>query len=411
MLYQNTVFKKLWTEDGLWTDRTLQALCRFLILQSDTTYNIFTTTDAVGRGFPAVIAEKIVTKLDPEKRDTAKILVFNDLSLIMYNKLLDAGYAQENIYLCYQDWEKPETNMVHKEIMNVYIESNFRDYETILRNYISLEEAIRLSEKTKFDYIIANPPYKLGNAVTRQVMESVAFDSYINLMPASTYRKKELFKNVISVESVGDCFEDALVGASLILCVLKNDKGPFQTYENFSNQLRDPRFVDFYVLNATYPCRYPYVCAPIIKKATEQATRDEALAFIQRQYKKVATTFCVTVRTVLSGTHKTANCFDYKWNIAENVSDLSLPLCWSPRCEYVQITVGFIDLPSAEAKKNLCEFWYKNPLMSELLWGLNKSSGTASPAIPNVDFAKNRDWEHCTLEDLMKWLKEDNEPV
>lgn len=49
MLYQNTVFKKLWTEDGLWTDRTLQALCRFLILQSDTTYNIFTTTDAVGR--------------------------------------------------------------------------------------------------------------------------------------------------------------------------------------------------------------------------------------------------------------------------------------------------------------------------------------------------------------------------
>lgn len=411
MLYQNTVFKKLRTEDGLWTDRTLQALCRFLILQSDTTYNIFTTTDAVGRGFPAVIAEKIVTKLDPKKRDTAKILVFNDLSLIMYNKLLDAGYAQENIYLCYQDWEKPETNMVHKEIMNVYIESNFRDYETILRNYISLEEAIRLSEKTKFDYIIANPPYKLGNAVTRQVMESVAFDSYINLMPASTYRKKELFKNVISVECVRDCFEDALVGASLILCVLKNQASTFASYEIFEVEKMESRFRNYYLKNLSYPCRYPYVCAPIIKEATEQATRDEALAFIQRQYKKVATTFCVTVRTVQNGTHKTANCFDYKWNIAENVSDLSLPLCWSPRCEHVQITVGFIDLPSAEAKKNLCEFWYKNPLMSELLWGLQKTIGTASTAIPNVDFAKNRDWEHCTLEDLMKWLKEDNEPA
>lgn len=410
MLYQNTVFKKLRTEDGLWTDRTLQALCRFLILQSDTTYNIFTTTDAVGRGFPAVIAEKIVTKLDPEKRDTAKILVFNDLSLIMYNKLLDAGYAQENIYLCYQDWEKPETNMVHKEIMNVYIESNFRDYETILRNYISLEEAIRLSEKTKFDYIIANPPYKLGNAVTRQVMESVAFDSYINLMPASTYRKKELFKNVISVESVGDCFEDALVGASLILCVLKNDKGPFQTYETFSNQLRDPRFVDFYVLNATYPCRYPYKINAVFTGSAEQ-TRAAAEAYLQEiKNEGDNTSFCITRRTVQNGTHVTANCYDYQWNILHN-ADLKQPITYDSSNNSGRTTVGFIRHLTPEAHRNLCRFWYNNSLMNDLIWGLRKSDGPISPAIPNVDFAKNRDWEHCTLEDLMKWLKEDNEPA
>lgn len=410
MLYQNTVFKKLWTEDGLWTDRTLQALCRFLILQSDTTYNIFTTTDAVGRGFPAAIAEKIVTKLDPEKRDTAKILVFNDLSLILYNKLLDAGYAQENIYLCYQDWEKPETNMVHKEIMNVYIESNFRDYETILRNYISLEEAIRLSEKTKFDYIIANPPYKLGNNVTRQVMESVNFDSYINLMPASTYRKKELFKNVASVESVGDCFEDALVGASLILCVLKNDKGPFQTYGVFELAHADLRFKDYYLKNLSYPCRYPYrivAMFPGPKEDSEMA----ACNYIRDVWENEKdSTFYLSMRTVLDGTHGTANCFDYQWNIARTLPE-KLPVSYMVSATSTQFTGGFIKNLSALARLNLCRFWYKNPLMSELLWGLNKTLGTASPAIPNVDFAKERDWEHCTLDDLMKWLKEDNEPA
>lgn len=410
MLYQNTVFKKLWTEDGLWTDRTLQALCRFLILQSDTTYNIFTTTDAVGRGFPAVIAEKIVTKLDPKKRDTAKILVFNDLSLIMYNKLLDAGYAQENIYLCYQDWEKPETNMVHKEIMNVYIESNFRDYETILRNYISLEEAIRLSEKTKFDYIIANPPYKLGNAVTRQVMESVAFDSYINLMPASTYRKKELFKNVISVESVGDCFEDALVGASLILCVLKNDKGPFQTYENFSNQLRNECFRPFYELNARYKNRYTYRII-VNFRGDENFARAQAQNYLREiKAEGDGTSFCITKRTVQNGTHRTTNCYDYQWNVL-HTADLTQPICYYPDKQTAEVTVGFIRGLQPAVQRNLCTFWYNNPLCCQLIWGLNKSSGTASPAIPNVDFAKNRDWEHCTLEDLMKWLKEDNEPA
>lgn len=410
MLYQNTVFKKLRTEDGLWTDRTLQALCRFLILQSDTTYNIFTTTDAVGRGFPAVIAEKIVTKLDPEKRDTAKILVFNDLSLIMYNKLLDAGYAQENIYLCYQDWEKPETNMVHKEIMNVYIESNFRDYETILRNYISLEEAIRLSEKTKFDYIIANPPYKLGNAVTRQVMESVAFDSYINLMPASTYRKKELFKNVISVESVGDCFEDALVGASLILCVLKNDKetSVFNSFNQFEVEKMNPRFRDYYLKNLSYPCKYPYT--PLRQFTGAESEARAAAENYLREVFNAGYSFYVPMRTVLDGAHNTPNCFDYHWNISR-VFDFSLPVSYIDSMHCAQIAAGFITHLSEDAHTHLCDFWYKNPLWSELLWGLNKSGGTISTALPNIDFAKKRDYEHATLDDLMKWLKEDNEPA
>ena len=408
MLYQNTVFKKLWTEDGLWTDRTLQALCRFLILQSDTTYNIFTTTDAVGRGFPAVIAEKIVIKLDPEKRDTAKILVFNDLSLIMYNKLLDAGYAQENIYLCYQDWEKPETNMVHKEIMNVYIESNFRDYETILRNYISLEEAIRLSEKTKFDYIIANPPYKLGNAVTRQVMESVAFDSYINLMPASAYRKKELFKNVISVESVGDCFEDAVIGESLVLCVLKNRASIFTSYKTFEVEKMDPRFRDYYLKNLSYPCRYPYTSLKQFS-GDEVEARAAAENYLRGIFNS-GPSFYVPMRTARDGAHRTANCFDYQWNVSK-IFDFSAPVSYIKSLHRSQIAAGFITGLTEACQNHLCDFWYKNPLWSELIWGLRNTGGKASPAIPNIDFAKKRDYEHATLDDLMKWLKEDNEPA
>lgn len=348
-------------------------------------------------------------KLDASKKETARILIFNDLQLILYNELLNAGYNQNNIYLCYQDWLRKETNIVYTDIMNVYIESNFRDYETILHNYVSLEEAINLSQQTKFDYIIANPPFQMGNEVTRFVMENVAFDSYINLMPASKYKKKNLFEKVVSVNSAQDCFEDALIGASLILCVLKNQASTFTSYETFEVEKMDPRFRDYYLKNLSYPCRYPYSCAPIIKEDTEQATRDKALASMQQWYKKVSTTFCVTVRTVLDGTHKTPNCFDYKWNIAENVPDLSVPLCWSSQGGHVQITVGFIDLSNAEAKKNLCAFWYKNPLMNELLWGLQKTIGTASTALPNIDFSKDRDWEHCTLEDLMNWLREDNE--
>lgn len=347
-------------------------------------------------------------KLDASKKETVKILIFNDLQLILYNELLNAGYNQNNIYLCYQDWLRKETNIVYTDIMNVYIESNFRDYETILHNYVSLEEAINLSQQTKFDYIIANPPFQMGNEVTRSVMENVAFDSYINLMLASKYKKKNLFEKVVSVNSAQDCFEDALIGASLILCVLKNQASTFTSYEDFSNELRDPRFVPFYKLNMSYPHRYNYNVATMFS-GPEEVSVKAACNYIRNIWKNEKdTTFYLPMRTVQNGTHRTENCFDYQWNIARRLPE-KLPVSYMPSNISTQFTGGFIKNLTAVARVNLCTFWYNNPLCCQLIWGLNRSGGSAVSAIPNVDFSKDRDWEHCTLEDLMNWLREDNE--
>lgn len=407
MLYQDTVFTKLRTEDGVWTNKALQSLYKFMLLE-----NPHVTKRAVGGGFPeSLVKINIMPKLDASRKETVKILIFNDLQLILYNELLNAGYNQSNIYLCYQDWLRKETNIVYTDIMNVYIESNFRDYETILHNYVSLEEAINLSQQTKFDYIIANPPFQMGNDITRFVMENVAFDSYINLMPAATYRKKELFKNVISVESVEDCFEDASVGASLILCVLGKDKetSVFNSYNQFEVEKMNPRFRDYYLKNLSYPCRYPYACAALFFNGEELVARAEALKKMQDFHKNLATSFCITWRTVQNGAHKTSKSFDWGWNVTGIVPNLAAPISYSPLRKHACINVDFITNLTPVIKANLCEFWYKNPLWSELLWGLNKSSGTISTALPNIDFSKNRDYEHCTVEDLMNWLREDNE--
>lgn len=47
--------------------------------------------------------------------------------------------------------------------------------------------------------------------------------------------------------------------------------------------------------------------------------------------------------------------------------------------------------------------------MHKLIKGLNKTGGSIALAIPRINWAKSdRDYEHATLEDVMNWLREDN---
>ena len=101
--------------------------------------------------------------------------------------------------------------------MKEYIENNFEDEIKIIK----LQEIFSM----KFDIIISNPPYAIGNELTKAIVDNVDFDEFVNLMPVSKYKAKELYKNVSSIQSIEDTFEDAAVGDSLTVAVLKNEGG------------------------------------------------------------------------------------------------------------------------------------------------------------------------------------------
>ena len=56
------------------------------------------------------------------------------------------------------------------------------------------------------------------------VVENVEFGKYINLMPASKYKGKELYKYVENIEKVDDNFDDAYVEAKEYLAEYTDDK-------------------------------------------------------------------------------------------------------------------------------------------------------------------------------------------
>lgn len=180
--------RKLRTED-------LHLLYKNLI-EPDPAFNI----NVQGGGFNGNIAELIYDfindKLEIDKK--AHILIINDMSLQLYNILNSSGCT--NITLAYgdykRDYKKERENIISEDdttynLMYNYIKSTFTGHFRIVK----LREI--MNTDMKFDLIISNPPYDIGNAITRNIVAGVAFKHFINLMPASKYKNGDLYKHIV----------------------------------------------------------------------------------------------------------------------------------------------------------------------------------------------------------------------
>ena len=166
----------------------------------------------VGGGYTDKIADKVIAKLSKLDKDKT-IIIINDITLQMADKLLEAGY--KNIYLAFGSFNKDGTVSKDKivyNIMKAVIENNIKEK----LNAITLEEIFNM--KIKFDGIIANPPYgKIGANITKKIIDTVDFTDYINLLPANDYKRnsKDLFNYQSDMESIKDGFADASVTTNL----------------------------------------------------------------------------------------------------------------------------------------------------------------------------------------------------
>jgi hypothetical protein len=134
----------------------------------------------VGGGYTYEIADKVIAKLS--KLDKNKIIVIiNDITLQMADKLLEAGY--NNIYLAFGRFNKDGSVSKDKTVYNIMkaiIKNNIKEK----LNIISLEEIFNM----KIDGVIANPPYGAdGNKITETIINKVNYEEFINLLPLKDY--------------------------------------------------------------------------------------------------------------------------------------------------------------------------------------------------------------------------------
>lgn len=230
----------------------------------------------------------------------------------------------------------------------------------------NFEELINLD--MDFDIIIANPPYDMGNQITKNILDNVSFDTYVNLMPLSKYKSNKLFQHVHGMELIDpSLFEDAAITDNLNIAILKSEKCNDIDWFKFEINSFDPKFKPVYDFISNSQKTYEYLSLPKFPFNPD-----------------VSIDFMVTMRTVQNGTHRTSDCADYPFNVLNIYDAKQLPI----DITYNRYSCAFLRFKSETEKRNFSNFWYNGELMNCLLKGLHKASGVAYPAIPNIDWSR-----------------------
>lgn len=332
----------------------------------------------VGGGYTDEIADKVIAKLSKLDKDKT-IVIINDITLQMVDKLLEAGY--KNIYLAFGSFNKDGTVSKDKTVYNIMkavIENNIKEK----LNAITLEEIFNM----KIDGIIANPPYgAIGANIAYTIREKIDYECFVNLLPANDYKRnktKDLFNYQSEMEPVNDGFDDAAVTTHL--CLVSKNKANNMTLDAFErSQYIDPS-LDKYFEENSKRTHYAIDAMP-----TGGYSRKNAGIW------PIETTFIIGMRDM---NHKhlpySRTCTTYNWNV-NNVGTMeSLPAMTNN----TQLSVSNCNFNTAVEKQNFVKFVYNNfKFMSKIFTALNCDGTVHSIAFPKVDWT--RSW---TVEEILK---------
>ncbi len=311
-------------------------------------------------GYPSqILIDKLISKIPSNTVDkNSAIAVVNDFGLEVISQLQVLGYTNL-ILLCTESDDKLYY------IIKYMVEKEFN---------FSKDKIVRLTPdmNDKFDLVIANPPYEIGNAVITEVMKHC--NEAVVLMPLKQYKKQDssLWKKIQQLEVVNSSwFEDANMSDNLNIAYLSNfQNGPYKNYDDLT----------FLSLNDNYKLFYKY-------------NLDNKDKYIKGYHKKYGVKvlkelgvepklwFAYTERTSQDGVHTTSDCHDYRWNIEK--------INYIPVSDAGQAFLLFAKFNSEIEHKNFCYWWYKSKdLAHKAIKGLNRSSGTCKEVFPQIDWSK-----------------------
>ena len=233
-----------------------------------------------------------------------------------------------------------------------------------------------------FDIIIANPPYDIGNKITRNIVENISFDKYINLMPLSCYKGGKLYRNVDNLEVVDPkLFEDASITNNLCIAVVDKEEKDIE-WSEFEMQSFDQRFIEFYKANSS---RSSY----IIDNFVELLYGKTRIEIIEMLYKLIdSNSFCIPMRASNGIQKSSGDSFNVRWNIKHDVAIEDIGIDGYEGSRSLRTKVMFIPFRSIIEFNNFSRYWYNAELSDKLIKGLNKTSGSIKIAIPQIDWSR-----------------------
>ena len=342
----------------------------------------------VGGGYTDTIADKVIAKLSKLDKDKI-VVIINDITLQMADKLLEAGYT--NIYLAFGSFNKDGTVSKDKTVYNIMkavIENNIKEK----LNAISLEEIFNM----KIDGIIANPPYgAIGANIVYTIREKVNYECFVNLLPANDYKRnktKDLFNYQSEMEPVNDGFDDAAVTTHL--CLVSKNKVNTMTDDDFTiAQFIDPQLNKYFKknYNRSYYAFDEFDCG----------RGDNVLNWT------VEKTFVLAGRDINHrAMPKSKTCSSYRWNVLEDMTNKEFVdkhiVSRAVKGNFIEVEFSGINFKSNIEKRNFVKFIYTGneaKFVQKLFTAINCDGGSfiVHHIFPKVDWT--RSW---TVEEILR---------
>lgn len=221
-----------------------------------------------------------------------------------------------------------------------------------------------------YEAILMNAPYSVGNKVTSVAIETCC--KCVCLMPLSQYKSNNLYKHVEDFRLADpEMFEDADITNNLCICTLRKDVvDKYKTYEEMSMESYDPKFKAFYEYNKAHK----------VLEMKFHPTKGY-LEYLNKNHNRI---FINSVRIAAGGYAKVGLSKDWYDGKTE------LPID-----NEGSIQIFAVEHKSKEANDNYATFVFNSGFLNDAIKGLNKTNGTVSIAIPQID------WE--AISDTQLW--------
>lgn len=249
-----------------------------------------------------------------------------------------------------------------------------------------------------FDIIIANPPYgKIGNEITKTIIDNLTWDEYINLLPANDYRRNKQNKlwqyvDLDNMESIRDGFSDAKVTTHLTKIFKKPKLYISETEFEVENYIDDSLKKYFYENSKRN--HYAIDIAPVTgfgisRNAAWDINKTFIFAFRDMNH------------TFMGGKDSVT----YKWNIEKSVDyNYIRDTCVTKNG---QLLISNINFNTKEERDNFTNFIYENDevyskglkgkadknsasgFINKLFRALNVDGGIQTIALPKVDWTRS----------------------
>lgn len=342
-------------------------------------------------GYPSqILTDKLISKIPSNTLDKNSVIaVINDFGLEVISQLQMLGYTSL-ILLCTESDDKLYN------IIKYMVEKEF-NFNKIVRLEENMED--------KFDLVIANPPYEIGNAVITETMKHC--EEAVVLMPIAKYKKDNLYKmiNPECVESIHDCtlFDGAATFPEI--CNLKSNKNYFENYKDFEIQvIYDKKLLKFWKKQTERLKDKTYISHMCGVNKNIQKNLDSRTCHTTGIYAP-AVVLANGVTDILNKDKSFREDLpQYIWNFLKPDKKIYEVFGTDPNQTLTQSVTIF---KSESEKDNFVKWWYSaqlsgkyrlQGLSSILLRSLNRHTSVAFDyAIPNVDWTKS--W---TDEEILK---------